>query len=171
MTYIECARKLLVRVSNHGSAASGSYAMWVFDWLFGRRKRPRDPSTGRRYEYLTGNVEEAIRVNRGEPFQEVGEDIQSRWTPGNEYLWDEYDAESLIDSDEKRQVPSTACYMRGSGCIGRFSPEGETSRDWTRSAMRCKFPRRPRPSQRCSRIPSTGAGCSRRWTSDRGNRQ
>jgi hypothetical protein len=26
----------------------------------------------------------------------------STWTPGNEYLWDEYDVEPLIDSDEKR---------------------------------------------------------------------
>jgi hypothetical protein len=75
----------------------------IFDWLFGRRKQPRAPSTGRRYEYLTGNVEEAIRINRGEP-PEVGEEIFLKWTPGNEYLWDEYDADSLIDSDEKRQV-------------------------------------------------------------------
>jgi hypothetical protein len=30
------------------------------------------------------------------------EEIRNKWTPGNECLWDEYDIESLIDSDEKK---------------------------------------------------------------------
>ena len=60
-------------------------------------------SIGKRYEYPTGNIEMATRVNRGEPLPAVLEDLKRKWTPGYEYLWDEYDAESLIDSDEKRQ--------------------------------------------------------------------
>jgi hypothetical protein len=74
----------------------------VFDWLFGSRvKAPTRPAC-KRYEFPTGNIEFAIRVQNGEPLFEVIQDIKPRWTPGNEYLWDECDAESLIDSDEKR---------------------------------------------------------------------
>lgn len=78
--------------------------MGLFDWLFGKRSRPVAASTGRRYEYLTGNVELAIRVNRGEPLDAVGDEIMTMWTPGNEHLWDEYDVESLVDSPDKRRV-------------------------------------------------------------------
>jgi hypothetical protein len=77
--------------------------MGLFDWLFGRRKPPEVSLARKRYEYPTGNSEFAIRVNRGEPLPAVMEDIKPKWTPGNEYLWDEYDAESLIDTEEKRQ--------------------------------------------------------------------
>jgi hypothetical protein len=45
----------------------------------------------------------AIRVEGGEQLMAVLEEIQSRWTPGNEYLWDEYEPESLLDTAEKRQ--------------------------------------------------------------------
>jgi hypothetical protein len=87
--------------------------MGMFDWLFGVRKQPGTPSGGKKYEYLTGNVELAIRVNRGEPEAAVREDILMKWTPGNEYLWDEYDLESLIDTDEKRQCTvNQLLYMR-----------------------------------------------------------
>jgi hypothetical protein len=57
----------------------------------------------KRYEFPTGNIEMMIRVQAGEPLPAVMEDIGARWKPGNEHLWDEYDVESLIDSDEKRQ--------------------------------------------------------------------
>ena len=78
--------------------------MGAFDWLFGRRKQPSVKAIGKRCEYLTGNIEAETRMNRGEPFQTVMADMTRQWNPGNEYLWDAYDAESLIDSDEKRQV-------------------------------------------------------------------
>ena len=78
--------------------------MGFFDRIFGRRKPPGVSSAGKRYEYLTANVEFAIRVNAGEPLPAVDEDIKGKWTPGKEYLWDDYDVESLIDSDEKRVI-------------------------------------------------------------------
>lgn len=57
---------------------------------------------GKRYDYPTGNIELAIRVNEGESLPDVLQDIQTKWTPGNEHLWDDYDLESLIDTPEKR---------------------------------------------------------------------
>jgi hypothetical protein len=75
--------------------------MGLFDWLFWK---PAAPAPGqKRYEYPTGNVELATRAERGEHLMAVLADIKPRWTPGNEYLWDEYDPESLLDSPEKRQ--------------------------------------------------------------------
>src|SRR5262245_13918072 len=71
--------------------------MGLFRWLFGK---PTPPGR-KRYEYPTGNAELAIRVERGEFVMAVIADIQPRWTPGNEHLWDEYDPESLIDTPEK----------------------------------------------------------------------
>jgi hypothetical protein len=76
--------------------------MGIFDRLFGKPSSPA-PSGQKRYEYPTGNVELAMRVERGEFLMAVVEDIQPRWTPGNEYLWDEYDPESLLDTPEKLQ--------------------------------------------------------------------
>ena len=76
--------------------------MGLFTWLF-RKSTPPAPSGQKRYEYPTGNVELAMRVERGEFLMAVMADIKPRWTPGNEYLWDEYDPESLIDTAEKRQ--------------------------------------------------------------------
>jgi hypothetical protein len=64
--------------------------MDLFNWLFRKSTRPA-PSGQKRYEYPTGNVELAMRVERGEFLMAVIADIQPRWTPGNEYLWDEYD--------------------------------------------------------------------------------
>src|SRR6516162_7341651 len=76
--------------------------MGLFNWLF-RKATPPAPSGQKRYEYPTGNVELAMRVERGEFLMAVIADIQPRWTPGNEHLWDEYDPESLLDTPEKRQ--------------------------------------------------------------------
>jgi hypothetical protein len=42
-----------------------------------------------------------MRIERGEFLMAVMEDIKPRWTPGNEYLWDEYAPESLLDTPEK----------------------------------------------------------------------
>jgi hypothetical protein len=42
-----------------------------------------------------------MRVERGEFLMAVMADIKPRWTPGNEYLWDEYDPESLLDRPKK----------------------------------------------------------------------
>jgi hypothetical protein len=54
------------------------------------------------YEYPTGNIELAIRANEGESLPDVLQDIHTKWTPGNEHLWDDYDLDSLIDTPEKR---------------------------------------------------------------------
>ena len=76
--------------------------MGLFEWLFRKPTAP-SPAGGKRYEYSTGNIELATRVERGEFLMAVMADIKPRWTPGNEYLWDEYDPESLLDTSEKRQ--------------------------------------------------------------------
>jgi hypothetical protein len=76
--------------------------MGLFSWLFRKPAAP-SPTGGKRYEYPTGNIELALRVERGEFLLAVMADIQPRWSPGNEYLWDEYDPESLLDTPEKRQ--------------------------------------------------------------------
>jgi hypothetical protein len=73
--------------------------MGLFNWF--RRSTRRAPSGQKRYEYPTGNVELAMRVERGEFLMAVMADIKPRWTPGKEYLWDEYDPESLVDTPEK----------------------------------------------------------------------
>ncbi len=72
--------------------------MGVFDSLRGRFR----PAVPKRYAYPTGNVELAMRIEAGEPLMAVLEDTKLKWTPGNEQLWDEYDPESLLDTDEKR---------------------------------------------------------------------
>ena len=76
--------------------------MRCFDWLFRKRVGPGQ-QVKKRYEYPTGNLETVMRVKRGEFLMNVSEDVRPRWTPGNEYLWDEYDPESLIDSPENLQ--------------------------------------------------------------------
>lgn len=76
--------------------------MGLFEWLFGKSTRP-ESSGQKRYEHPTGNIELATRVERGEHLMAVMADIQPRWTPGNEHLWDEYDPESLLDTPEKAQ--------------------------------------------------------------------
>jgi hypothetical protein len=88
--------------------------MGLFDWLFRKSARPA-PSGQKRYEYPTGNIELAMRVERGEFLMAVMADIQPRWTPGNEYLWDEYDPESLLDTPEKAQ------YMVNALLFGRLT--------------------------------------------------
>ena len=74
--------------------------MRLFDWLFHKSGGSAPPGQ-KRYEYPTGNIELAMRVERGEFLMAVMADIKPRWTPGNEYLWDEYDPESLLDTPEK----------------------------------------------------------------------
>jgi hypothetical protein len=90
--------------------------MGLFNWLFRKLFPPAPTTTGtKRYEYPTGNVELAIRVEGGEMLMAVMTDIHPRWTPGNEYLWDEYDPESLLDTPEKRR------YMVNALLFGRLS--------------------------------------------------
>jgi hypothetical protein len=76
--------------------------MRLFDRLFRKRRSPASAGQ-KRYEYPTGNVETATRIERGEFLMAVIADIKPRWTPGNEHLWDEYDPESLLDTPAKRQ--------------------------------------------------------------------
>ena len=86
--------------------------MGWFDWLFRKSAQPA-PSGQKRYEYPTGNIELAMRVERGEFLMAVIADIKPRWTPGNEYLWDEYDPESLLDTPEKaRYAVNTLLFGR-----------------------------------------------------------
>jgi hypothetical protein len=75
--------------------------MGLFSWLLGKPGGP-SPAGTKRYEYPTGNIELAMRVERGEFLMAVIKDIKPRWSPGNEYLWDEYDPESLLDTPEKQ---------------------------------------------------------------------
>lgn len=72
---------------------------------FGRlfRRSGRGPAKGKRYPYPTGNVELAMRVERGELLMAVLAEVKNQWTPGFEHLWDEYDPESLLDTPEKRR--------------------------------------------------------------------
>jgi len=74
----------------------------LFNRLFERGRKTAATPRVKRYQFPTGNIELAIRVQNGEPLFEVLKEIKQKWTPGNECLWDDYDAESLIDSDEKR---------------------------------------------------------------------
>jgi hypothetical protein len=76
--------------------------MGLFDWLFRKPPSPAPPGQ-KRYEYPTGNLELATRVERGEHLMAVIADIKPRWAPGNEHLWDDYDPESLLDTPEKAQ--------------------------------------------------------------------
>ena len=76
--------------------------MGLIRWLFRMSPPPAEKGL-KRYEYPTGNVELATRVGRGEFLMAVMEDIRPRWIPGNEYLWNDYDPESLIDTQEKRR--------------------------------------------------------------------
>jgi hypothetical protein len=87
--------------------------MALFNWLFRKAASASPAPKRRRYEYPTGNIEFAIRVNGGEPLAKVLEEIGAKWMPGNEHLWDEYDIESLIDTEEKRShVVNRLLYAR-----------------------------------------------------------
>jgi hypothetical protein len=88
--------------------------MGFFDRLFRKSTRPAPPRQ-KHYQYPTGNVELAMRVERGEFIMAVIADIQPRWSPGNEHLWDEYDPESLLDTPEK------ARYMVNALLFGRLA--------------------------------------------------
>jgi len=57
-----------------------------------------------KYPYITGNIEASIRINNGEDSMKVLQEIEQKWTPGNEYLWDNIDIETLIDSPEKQRL-------------------------------------------------------------------
>jgi hypothetical protein len=80
--------------------------MGLFNW-FRKPTRPAPP-VQKRYEYPTGNVELAMRIERGEFLMAVLAEIKVRWTPGKEYLWDEYDPESLLDTSEKARYAVNA---------------------------------------------------------------
>ena len=80
--------------------------MGLFNW-FRKPTRPAPP-VQKRYEYPTGNVELAMRIERGEFLMAVLAEIKVRWTPGKEYLWDEYDPESLLDTPEKERYAVNA---------------------------------------------------------------
>ena len=62
--------------------------MGLFAWLFRKAAAPAPPR-GKRYDYPTGNVELALRVQGGEDLMAVLADVKRRWTPGNEHLWDD----------------------------------------------------------------------------------
>jgi hypothetical protein len=88
--------------------------MGLFQWLV--RKPTKTAATGgKRYEYPTGNIELAMRCERGEFLMAVLADVKSRWTPGNEHLWDEYDPESLLNTPEKQ------CHLVNALLFGRLT--------------------------------------------------
>lgn len=76
--------------------------MSLFDWF--TRKPAGAPMYGtRRYQYPTGNLELAIRHEQGgEDLMAMVAPVREQWKPGNEHLWDEYDPESLVDTEERR---------------------------------------------------------------------
>jgi hypothetical protein len=121
--------------------------MGFFDWLFRKPGRPAAPAP-KRYAYPTGNVELATRVGRGEFLMAVIADIKPRWTPGNEYLWDEYDPESLLDTPEKARYLVNALLFGRVVVYRRCVRPGATSGAGTRSSSRTR-------SRRCS--PGCGA--------------
>jgi hypothetical protein len=82
--------------------------MGLFNWLFREATRPAPPGQ-KRYEYATGNVELAMRVERGEFLMAVIADIKPQWTPGNEYLWDEYDQGRSSTRPRRQDMRSTPC--------------------------------------------------------------
>ena len=53
------------------------------------------------YKYTNKFQEKQHRINNGENPEKVSIDIENRWKLGNEKLWDNYNIESLIDTDEK----------------------------------------------------------------------
>lgn len=79
-------------------------AVGLFDW-FTRKPTAGPPTYGtRRYQYPTGNLELAIRLEQGgEDLMAVLAQVREQWKPGNEHLWDEYDPESLVDPEERRR--------------------------------------------------------------------
>lgn len=42
------------------------------------------------------------RSDNGEDFMTVGKEVMDKWSPGNEYLWDEYDYTTLYNTDKKK---------------------------------------------------------------------
>lgn len=62
------------------------------------------PGRGKKYQYVTGNLEANVRCSQGEALPVVGAEIMTMWSPGNEHLWDCYDLESLIDTNEKHEM-------------------------------------------------------------------
>tara|TARA_Y100000310_G_C20451692_1_gene701056 strand:- start:429 stop:713 length:285 start_codon:yes stop_codon:yes gene_type:complete len=58
----------------------------------------------KQYEYLTGNLECMQRIKSGENPTEALNNVGQKWTPGNEYLWDDYDIESLINTPQKKSI-------------------------------------------------------------------
>ena len=53
------------------------------------------------YKYTNKFQGKQHRINNGENPEKVSIDIENRWKLGNEKLWDNYNIESLIDTDEK----------------------------------------------------------------------
>jgi|SaaInlStandDraft_7_1057024.scaffolds.fasta_scaffold06791_4 hypothetical protein len=53
------------------------------------------------YKYINRIEEKQTRINNGENIEKVNNDINRRWLTGNEQLWNNYNIESLIDTDIK----------------------------------------------------------------------
>jgi hypothetical protein len=82
----------------------------------------------------------------------VWEDLNRRWDPGGEYLWDEYDPESLLDTPEKarytanyrlfgRLVVYRALRAAGRDVQGRDPFEFQDQVSEVMSRLRERFPR------------------------------
>ena len=64
------------------------------------------------YPYSTGNIELFERLNAGENLEDLMKEISEKWKPGNEYLWDEYDIESLIVGEKSEILVNNLIYNR-----------------------------------------------------------
>jgi hypothetical protein len=100
--------------------------MGLFNRLFGERSTGSPAYGERSYGYPTGNLELMIRHEKGgEDLMVVLEQVREQWKPGNEYLWDDFDPESLVDTEERRRYSvnqllySRICLSRALRAAGR----------------------------------------------------
>lgn len=53
------------------------------------------------YEYENCAHELLMRVNNGENQDKVANEVSIMWAVGNEYLWNEYNIESILENSNK----------------------------------------------------------------------
>jgi hypothetical protein len=56
----------------------------------------------KKYEYLTGDAEFSERMGNGEDIVLLSLEISAKWAPGNEILWNEYNINTLVNTNVKR---------------------------------------------------------------------
>jgi hypothetical protein len=65
------------------------------------------------YNHKSGSYEVVERSKEDSNFEEIFQEVINRWKPGNEYLWDDYNIETLINTDKhNRPVINYLLYSR-----------------------------------------------------------